>query len=734
MWDELCDWYIELAKPHLWRAEGQLEQDPAKNARRHTVQGVLATCLETTMRLLHPFAPFVTEEIWQKLPKPPQLPGSLMITVFPQSQAAFVDAAAEADMGLVQGVVGHARMLRQTYGLPPAQSVDATCVITDDRAHRLLTEQLDAIQKIGKLRLVLAREAQPASGMVATSVVSYLNRTRSSGGSAAAAGPISSWRAPRPRPVCSATWCSSACSPSAARSALRADVPRRGARLAAQLQHPTSRRCTTSEDRGSYFFTMEYVHGEDAPRAAAASGLKKRLPINLALHVASGALAALQHAHTRLGADGKPLGVVHRDVTPSNVMVSFEGVVKLLDFGVAKASQRSVESQSGSIKGKIAYLSPEQCRGEPVDRRSDLYSLGIVLHEMLTGRRLYKRETDFASMLAIATEEVPKPSLARPELSRELDAIVMTAMAKDPAHRYASATEMLEAIETLATNERHLVSGTAMSRFLRELFGEKPEPWVELAEREDDPRQVTITSESISSPDPLAAVGVARGRGRGHRRCPEPSSSRSSIARSRCGPPAPTSQVEPDESLPPSPIEADAEPTEQRAAVASPSDVELPRERAKPITEPRARGAAAVGSGAGAIHHGVTARDDAAARAAAAGALRHRRPRSRSRRRSRPRRAASPELAPRAARGPVDRRRGDRDRHRRDHRHRDARRVDPGAGRVRVAVTVDDAEPRRGRRRRRPSRSMPRSRRDPADAGTPRNRCRPAPAAAAAPP
>ncbi len=172
VWDELCDWYIELAKPHLWRPEGQLEQDPAKNARRHTVQGVLATALEITMRLLHPFCPFVTEEIWQKLPKPSELPGSLMITVFPGGKPAFVDAAAEADMALVQGVVGHARMLRQTYGLPPAQSVDVTCVVTNAAAHAVIAEQHEAIQKIGKLRLVLASASPAAAGMVATSVVS----------------------------------------------------------------------------------------------------------------------------------------------------------------------------------------------------------------------------------------------------------------------------------------------------------------------------------------------------------------------------------------------------------------------------------------------------------------------------------------------------------------------------------------------------------------------------------
>ena len=169
VWNELCDWYIELAKPHLWRAEG-LEQDTAKNARRHTVQGVLATALETTMRLLHPFAPFVTEEIWQKLPKPPQLPGSLMITVFPQRQEGFVDASAEADMALVQGVVGHARMLRQTYGLPPAQSVDVRAVVTDAKVRKLLDEQHAAIEKIGKLKMTF--DGAKADGIIATSVVS----------------------------------------------------------------------------------------------------------------------------------------------------------------------------------------------------------------------------------------------------------------------------------------------------------------------------------------------------------------------------------------------------------------------------------------------------------------------------------------------------------------------------------------------------------------------------------
>src|SRR5262245_27721321 len=153
------------------------------------------------------------------------------------------------------------------------------------------------------------------------------------------------------------------------------------ARLAAQLQHPNIAQVhDVGKLAGSYFFTMEYVHGEDV-RAVMyrLATLRRPLPIGHALHIAVGALAALHHAHERKGADGKTLGVVHRDVSPSNVMVAYEGTVKLLDFGVAKATQRTAESHAGTIKGKIAYLSPEQCEGKDVDRRSDIFSLGIVL-------------------------------------------------------------------------------------------------------------------------------------------------------------------------------------------------------------------------------------------------------------------------------------------------------------------------------------------------------------------
>jgi valyl-tRNA synthetase len=163
VWDELCDWYIELAKVHLHKAEG-LQQEAAKAARRHIVQGVLATALETTMRLLHPFAPYVTEEIWQKLPKPPQLPASLMITVFPKADPAWIDAAAEAEMQMVQEVAVACRMLRATYGVPPAQAVAVELRAFADSPRQILEKHKDLIERSAKITATISGESAPLPG------------------------------------------------------------------------------------------------------------------------------------------------------------------------------------------------------------------------------------------------------------------------------------------------------------------------------------------------------------------------------------------------------------------------------------------------------------------------------------------------------------------------------------------------------------------------------------------
>jgi len=167
IYDELCDWYIELAKPHLHMGPSITspgDQDPVKATRRHVVQGVLATTLETTMRLLHPFAPYVTEEIWQKLPKPPQLPGSLMITVFPRSDAALVDPAAEAEMQLAQDIVVQCRMLRATYGVPPAQPIGVELHVASEAKRAIIEKHLSIMERAGKITAKLVTGGHGATG------------------------------------------------------------------------------------------------------------------------------------------------------------------------------------------------------------------------------------------------------------------------------------------------------------------------------------------------------------------------------------------------------------------------------------------------------------------------------------------------------------------------------------------------------------------------------------------
>ena len=271
------------------------------------------------------------------------------------------------------------------------------------------------------------------------------------------------------------------------------------ARLAAQLQHPNVAQVYDVGKLGdSYFFTMEYVHGETVRALLLrAHELRRTPPIGCVLAIAAGAAAGLSHAHTRIGVEGRPLGIVHRDVSPSNLMVGYDGSVKVVDFGVAKAADRIAETHSGAVKGKISYLSPEQARGQRLDQRSDLFSLGIVMWEMLTVERLYKHDSDFDTMKAIIHAETPPPSSRRRDVPPELDAVVLRCLAKSPERRFQTAEELGEAIERVAVQTSSPLSAAGLSRFLRELFGAKPEPWRTLAVAEERAEIVTVTSEPI---------------------------------------------------------------------------------------------------------------------------------------------------------------------------------------------------------------------------------------------
>jgi hypothetical protein len=200
-----------------------------------------------------------------------------------------------------------------------------------------------------------------------------------------------------------------------------------------------------------------------------------------------------------------PLGIVHRDVSPSNIMIGYDGSVKLLDFGIAKATSRSVETQSGIIKGKFAYMAPEQCRGRDVDRRSDVFSLGIILYEISTQHRCFRADSDFDTMHRIVTGDVVRPSRLVQGYPPALEAIVMKALAVDAVQRYQSAGLLLEALEAFSVANRFSLSTMGLGRFMRDMFGEIQEPWIGGPQ---NPPPV-VKENTISSTDGRSEVGPA---------------------------------------------------------------------------------------------------------------------------------------------------------------------------------------------------------------------------------
>jgi TonB family protein len=224
------------------------------------------------------------------------------------------------------------------------------------------------------------------------------------------------------------------------------------AKLAAELNHPNIVHIYDlgKIQAGGYFIAMEYVQGTDL-RSILAAGrqVSLPLPVPLAVYVASKVASALDYAHRRRDARGEELHIVHRDVSPQNILISHEGEIKLCDFGIAKADRKVSQTESGSLKGKLQYMSPEQAWGKPIDHRSDLFSLGSVLHEMLTGERLFRGSTDMVVLEAVRKAEVVAPSHRNSDVSAALDAVVLKALAPDPQARYATGSEMLRDLEAI---------------------------------------------------------------------------------------------------------------------------------------------------------------------------------------------------------------------------------------------------------------------------------------------
>ncbi|MFT3700590.1 MAG: serine/threonine-protein kinase [Kofleriaceae bacterium] len=206
------------------------------------------------------------------------------------------------------------------------------------------------------------------------------------------------------------------------------------------------------DDQGRYFLVMDYIHGDTAEAVWKRSheGDTPAIPIGFALSVVYAVASALEYAHTLTTADGEPLEIVHRDVSPSNIMIGYQGGVKLIDFGIAKSTSRATKTNHGTLKGKFGYLSPEQILRRPVDARTDIFALGIVLYELTTMERCFMGSSELITLERITKGEYIAPSKHVANYPQALEAIIETALQVDPDERFQSAGEMAHEIEALA--------------------------------------------------------------------------------------------------------------------------------------------------------------------------------------------------------------------------------------------------------------------------------------------
>ena len=239
------------------------------------------------------------------------------------------------------------------------------------------------------------------------------------------------------------------------------------ARLAATFRHPNVVSVfEVGVDEDEHFIVMELLDGADVSRLLRATS-GSPLPLEHALQIALGAAAALHYAHEQRDAAGAPLEIVHRDVSPQNIFVTRDGAVKVLDFGIAKAAGQLAQTGQSTLKGKTRYMSPEQCAGEPVDRRSDLFALCIVIWEMSTGRNLFGAEGDYKVMKAITETDAPRPSTLVPGYPLELEQIVMKGLARRPEARYPTAEELQLALEGFLRSAGILPSTVRLGQYVR---------------------------------------------------------------------------------------------------------------------------------------------------------------------------------------------------------------------------------------------------------------------------
>ncbi len=266
------------------------------------------------------------------------------------------------------------------------------------------------------------------------------------------------------------------------------------ARLAAALHHPNIvATLDVHRDEESFFIALEYISGEDLRYILGKLALRKeRIPLPIACRMLGDVAAALDYAHTLTDANGRPRGIVHRDVGPSNIIVDYQGITRLVDFGIAKANEGSVYTQPGVVKGKFGYMAPEHVQHRPLDLRADVFSLGVVMHELLTGRRLFKEATLAAVVQALVSRPARSPSEFNPEISSELDRVVLAALEKDRDVRTQSAREVLNQLETVIQTLGP-ASHSDVATWMQTAFGDR------LASRQAVEREVVLEGRRLQA-------------------------------------------------------------------------------------------------------------------------------------------------------------------------------------------------------------------------------------------
>jgi serine/threonine protein kinase len=301
--------------------------------------------------------------------------------------------------------------------------------------------------------------------------------------------------------------------PQLAKEARFVDMFIREGKLAVLLNHESIvRTFEIGRVEGRYFIAMEYIGGKDLTQILRrCQESNQRIPVPHACYIAAHMSAGLHHAHTRSDADGRPLNIVNRDVSPSNVRISYEGEVKLLDFGIAQAMLKFT-SEIGVLKGKFSYMSPEQIRGMPIDARTDVFSTGIILHEMLTTEKLFRGDTEFALMEKVRKAEVAAPSKFNRRVPEALDRIVLKALARDVPDRYQTAQELGDDLQQVLAQYRF--NPEEMQEFVRGLFRADAHKETEelvrcreatliTAPQPVDERELIIEADNATSPKPV---------------------------------------------------------------------------------------------------------------------------------------------------------------------------------------------------------------------------------------